>query len=226
LVSLSPFCFLLVVFPFFVQARHVQRRVLSYAVADNSSMTKLQQPTMTPRLPPRLKHRRAELQQDRADRTSSVTDPHSRLFLCALCFCEVRLCSRCDRGQIYCGRDCAQDARRQRQREARARHQATDRGKRMHAERNRRYRARLRSVTDQGSGSAVETAQPTAPTVRQTTSRPLPTAAAPGRGSTCRCCGRPISDFVRLSWLRRPRRRRSGSRLARSPSPSGRNSGI
>ena len=147
-----------------------------------------------------------------ADITRSTTDPHSRLFFCARCCCEVRLCSRCDRGQIYCGRDCAQDARRQRQREARARYQATGRGKRMHAERSRRYRARLRSVTDQGSGSAVETAQPTAPTAPQAASRPLSTAAASGRGATCQCCGRPISDLVRISWLRRPRRRRSGRR--------------
>jgi predicted AAA+ superfamily ATPase len=37
----------------------------------------------------------------------------ARLFLCARCRAQVLLCSRCDRGQVYCGPECSQSARRQ-----------------------------------------------------------------------------------------------------------------
>jgi len=66
-----------------------------------------------------------------------------RLFVCAWCGCEVAVCSCCDRGQIYCGVDCAGQARRQTLREAGRRSQQTRRGRRMHAARMARYRAKL-----------------------------------------------------------------------------------
>jgi hypothetical protein len=66
-----------------------------------------------------------------------------RLFVCAWCGCEVVVCSCCDRGQIYCGVDCAGQARRQTLRGAGRRCQQTRRGRRMHAARMARYRAKL-----------------------------------------------------------------------------------
>jgi len=66
-----------------------------------------------------------------------------RLFVCAWCGCEVVVCSGCDRGQIYCGVDCAGQARRQTLRAAGRRCQQTRRGRRMHAARMARYRAKL-----------------------------------------------------------------------------------
>ena len=66
-----------------------------------------------------------------------------RLFVCAWCGCEVAVCSCCDRGQIYCGADCAGQARRQTLRGAGRRCQQTRRGRRMHAARMARYRAKL-----------------------------------------------------------------------------------
>src|SRR5271156_3005742 len=66
-----------------------------------------------------------------------------RLFVCAWCGCEVVVCSCCDRGQIYCGVDCAGRARRQGLRGAGRRCQQTRRGRRMHAARMARYRAKL-----------------------------------------------------------------------------------
>ena len=35
----------------------------------------------------------------------------ARLFHCARCGRQVRICSRCDRGNRYCGSDCARAAR-------------------------------------------------------------------------------------------------------------------
>ena len=32
-------------------------------------------------------------------------DPSARLYHCARCHCQVILCRRCDRGQVYCADD-------------------------------------------------------------------------------------------------------------------------
>jgi hypothetical protein len=150
------------------------------------------------------------LSQIRACRVDSKETSSCRFFLCARCRCHVLLCSRCDRGQIYCGRDCASEARRCKQREARARYQATVRGRELHAERNRQYRARRRCVTDQGSLSQVKVAQPVAP--NRDAFPPASTGGnnAPISKHACRCCGSQTSKFVRLSTMRRPRRASSG----------------
>ena len=50
----------------------------------------------------------------------------ARLFLCAGCRLEVLICSRCDRGNIYCGKGCASEARRIAQRAAQRRYQSAD----------------------------------------------------------------------------------------------------
>jgi hypothetical protein len=126
-----------------------------------------------------------------------------RLFLCGCCRRQVVVCQRCDRGQVYCGPDCALKVRRRNQREARRRYQATDRGRRMHTSRSREYRARGRGVTDQG---------PT-PSRQPETGRAVAKAAQPpvmiaaGRMTVCCRCGNPVSAWVRLSPIRRPRRR-------------------
>jgi hypothetical protein len=86
---------------------------------------------------------------------SECSDAICRLFLCSRCRVQVLVCRRCDRGQIYCFGGCAQEARRERRREARRRYQATDRGRAMHADRNRRYRARRRCVTDHAFSDQV-----------------------------------------------------------------------
>lgn len=79
----------------------------------------------------------------------------ARLFHCARCYEQVLICRCCDRGQIYCGDDCAALARRDHRREASQRYQQTDIGREKHAERQRRYRERQADkkdrVTHQGS---------------------------------------------------------------------------
>jgi hypothetical protein len=134
-----------------------------------------------------------------------------RLFLCARCRTQVLICRRCDRGQTYCAGICAQEARRERQREARRRYQATPRGRAMHAERNRRYRVRRRCVTDHGlSGARGERFVP--PVNTASTEQPR-SATAPGLG-LCHRCRRSASAFLRLSFLSR---RRVGRRFRRPP---------
>jgi hypothetical protein len=138
--------------------------------------------------------------------------PHARLFLCADpgCRAQALICSRCDRGHIYCA-DCAPHARRRSLHAAGRRYQASSRGRIRHAERPRRYRARKyraheNKVTHHGSlsdrsnalliaDSAVVVEEPSS-----TDSRPPPRR----QDWCCLCCGRRCSEHVRQSFL--PRR--------------------
>ena len=85
-------------------------------------------------------------------RRCSEDDPiPARLFLCARCRVQVVICSRCDRGHVYCAADCARRARDDAQRAAARRYQVSHRGRLLHAARARRYRARQKNVTHHGS---------------------------------------------------------------------------
>jgi hypothetical protein len=53
----------------------------------------------------------------------------ARLFLCAGCRAQVVICGHCDRNNRYCGRDCAQAARRASLRAAGKRYQRSRRGR-------------------------------------------------------------------------------------------------
>jgi len=66
----------------------------------------------------------------------------ARMFLCARCRCQGLICSRCDRGQQYCGAECSGLARRESMRAAGRRYQRSRRGRHCHAERQHRYRRR------------------------------------------------------------------------------------
>lgn len=159
----------------------------------------------------------------RTDTAACVDQATCRMFLCAHCRRQVLVCRRCDRGQVYCARTCADDIRHERQREARRRYQATLRGRAMHAERSRRYRARQQRVTDHGlTKPDKEAALPRSDVVA--------VAGAPSFNRwpptppICHFCRCPASAFVRLSALRPERNRRrkgriygNGRQLGRSP---------
>ena len=132
----------------------------------------------------------------------------ARLFNCARCRCQVVICSHCDRGNIYCGKRCAQAARRQSRREAGRRYQKTRRGRFAHAERQRRYRRRRRAkVTHQGSPPLLP--DETLPVESRTLVRRGDFLVVhPGDGIRCHLCGRVCSEFVRHAFLhRRPTRK-------------------
>ena len=81
-----------------------------------------------------------------------VVPESTRLFNCSRCGRLVTICRQCDRGNRYCGRECAGEARRGALREANQRYLATARDRQLHAERQARYPARkedpARRVTD------------------------------------------------------------------------------
>ena len=137
----------------------------------------------------------------------------ARQFLCAAPICRARvlICSRCDRGQIYCARGCAQEARRIKQREANRRYQKTFRGRRNHAARTACYRARQKKVTYQGSPPRppgdVVSADSTATNKDGESSEP-PTVPVVGDGPApghCHWCACRCPDKVRRDFLRRRR---------------------
>jgi hypothetical protein len=127
----------------------------------------------------------------------------ARLFNCARCRCQVVICSHCDRGNIYCGKRCAETARRQSRREAGRRYQRTYRGRFAHAARQRRYRQRRRAkVTHQGSLPLLP--DETLPAESRTLARRVESpATVPGDGIRCHLGGRVCSHFLRQSFLRR-----------------------
>jgi hypothetical protein len=82
-------------------------------------------------------------------------DRPARLYLCARCRAQVILCSRCDRGNPYCGRPCWHQARKQARREAARRYQRSRSGRIAHAQRSRRWRQR-RAARDAAFGAGVD----------------------------------------------------------------------
>ena len=120
-----------------------------------------------------------------------VDETSYRMLLCARCRSQVLICWRCDRGQIYCIGTCAQEARRDRQKEARQRYQATRRGRAMYADRNRHYRARRQRVTDRGLSMAHQ--------VGLSPGLVVETAPSSGMSSEhrrCHHCGHPASAYL------------------------------
>ena len=82
-------------------------------------------------------------------------DPPGRLFLCARCRAQVVLCSRCDRGNRYCGRPCRRLSRDAARRDSASRYQQSRRGRFVHAERSRRWRQRRQARDGSDAGGDV-----------------------------------------------------------------------
>ena len=86
-------------------------------------------------------------------------DEPARRFLCARCRTPALVCSRCDRGQIYCATGCAAVARLQSQRDAGRRYQCSRPGRFMHAARTQRWRERQALLAVPLAGSEMATPQ-------------------------------------------------------------------
>ncbi len=140
--------------------------------------------------------------------------PNYRLFQCACCLAQLAICSICDFGQRYCPEGCSREALRASWRQASRRYQATPRGRRHHAARQERYRARqglcagtpaclpegvevtpAQKVTHKGSLPALERR-----TLRRTS------VVRHGQGLAvvfCSFCGEACEPYARRDFLRR-----------------------
>ena len=137
----------------------------------------------------------------------------ARFFLCARCRSQVVLCRRCDRGQVYCARDCALAARQQSLRQANQRYAKSRRARVLSAQRQHRHRLRQRSqrankVTDQGSAAPKAGARLNSSTVSCSSSLSLPVKHLPGEQILCHHCARVCANRVRIGFLPRGHRRR------------------
>jgi len=165
-------------------------------------------------------------------------DQPARLYLCARCRVQVVLCSRCDRGNRYCGASCWREARTEARRQAAQRYQRSWRGRIAHARRSQRWRQRraardaaraagedAQNVTHQGSRPGQAWAPLAAWTHDSTTATPAqagadltahgiaqepPIAAVATACWRCRRCGARQPAALRLGFVRHglPGRRR------------------
>ena len=159
-------------------------------------------------------------------------DQPARLYLCARCRVQVILCSRCDRGNRYCGRQCRHQSREQARRETAQRYQRSWHGRIAHAQRSRRWRQRRASrdavgaagvdahnVTHQGSlpgrtaapllawthdSAIVAVADTAADIAAQGTPQELTIATAPKVTPCWSCCrcGQRQPAALRLGFVR------------------------
>ena len=164
-------------------------------------------------------------------------DRPARLYLCARCRVQVILCSRCDRGNRYCGMQCRHQARELARREAAQRYQRSWHGRIAHAQRSHRWRQRraardavdaagadAHNVTHQGSqsgqawaplaawthDSACVDVAGTAADITASSASPEPAIATSTPCWTCRRCGQRQPPALRLGFVRHgvPQRRR------------------
>ena len=127
-----------------------------------------------------------------------ISDCSYRLYNCACCAQQVRICRRCDRGNQYCAEGCAAQRRGQSLQRAGKRYQLSRRGARCHASRQRRWRERAaQKVTHQGC--LVEGAARSVPDLEAVSLEPaahvLPTIAIAIAGRVRGCVRRSVCDF-------------------------------
>jgi hypothetical protein len=154
-------------------------------------------------------------------RSRQLVDHPARLFVCARCRTQVLLCSRCDRGQRYCGRACSRAARLESRRAAGRRYQRSRAGRLAHAARSRLWRQRrherasqeldgavINFVTHQGSSTPALDA-PLTPDAEFAAAAPGALASATTLSSAARCrrCAAPQPPWVRQGFLRHGMRR-------------------
>jgi hypothetical protein len=149
----------------------------------------------------------------------------ARLFVCARCRTQVLLCSRCDRGQRYCGRACSRASRLQALRAAGRRYQDSRAGRMAHAARSRRWRQRHRErahaaddaavdgggpphfVTHQGSPVLPADAPLAAPEQAGQQASAASDAVTAPITARCRRCTAPLPPWVRQGFMRHGMRR-------------------
>jgi len=130
-------------------------------------------------------------------------EPDVRLFNCALCRKQTRICSCCDRGNIYCSPGCSKAARKCAQHSAGKRYQNSRQGRLKHAARQGQYRQRLRAISEKVThqGSPIPHVDDLLP---PELSEPA-THPAPAKSDQLRChfCHQNRSDLVRLGFIQR-----------------------
>lgn len=138
-----------------------------------------------------------------------------RRFVCPECGNEGLVCSRCDRGQRYCGAPCRERARRESIKRARLKHRCSEEGRLDHRDAERRRRAATR-VADQGSENLSTRAEDPSPTSEKDRDERVATEAT-GRPDRERDSASPLRTRVVLASSSE-RRARADAFAATAPS--------
>jgi hypothetical protein len=139
----------------------------------------------------RLSHYRFVLVGDAASCLQPSTSV--RRFCCPICLVHVLICSRCDRGNIYCP-PCANDRKERRIRKARSRYRSTRRGLVMRSLGEKRRRAKLRAMAHAPAGDSVGDRGSTFAGQQVNTSEPGPDVQRLGG------CNGLVSTVLSLGW--------------------------
>lgn len=138
----------------------------------------------------------------------------ARLYNCLLCHQQVKICSHCDRGNVYCS-PCAPIARIQARRAAGHRYQNTPQGKLNHAKRQQKYRERQKNknkiVTHQGSAVPAISAS-SEPIVQEVD---IQQVKMPEKTETPRChfCHSEVSSSFRTGFIHQSVTKRFGGSI-------------
>jgi len=133
-----------------------------------------------------------------------------RMLQCACCGLEVLVCAQCDHGQRYCSAECRKQARLASQRRACATYQNSRTGRRNHARRQGRLRARKRQAQreQQPIPKNSDTSGPSQEALAGDLLGPglqvrPQTPAKPTPAWHCHWCARPVASAGRRSGLLR-----------------------
>lgn len=130
----------------------------------------------------------------------------SRLYHCTYCHDRVVICSRCDRGNIYCP-ECSNIAPKESKKRSAKRYQSSRKGRLKNAERQRRFREKKRltleikkpsdkKVTHQGSPpESTNVSLPSEQLQRQDNQKTVIRSAK--EGIYCLFCGYECSNYLR-----------------------------
>jgi hypothetical protein len=124
-----------------------------------------------------------------------------RVFQCAQCAKPVNICTRCDRGNIYCQSLCSTLSRKMKHRAASKRYQNTPAGKRNHAQCQQRYRARLRARQSTQDNKVIDRGSSSKPPELLSPPLTKPTEGFQKTVRRCDFCRKTVSEFLRRGFL-------------------------
>jgi hypothetical protein len=128
-----------------------------------------------------------------------------RLYNCQRCHVQVKICRRCDRGNVYCGKDCAAAARKMNARRYSADYQSTPEGRDNHKVREQRYVERKMTQHCSPRASPVPDSAPIGivDAGKETNDESFADEPTDPQVVLCSFCRRPCGTFARLQPLRR-----------------------
>ena len=125
----------------------------------------------------------------------------ARQYLCARCGLQVLICSYCDRGNVYCGDNCAKAARKEKQKQAQKRYEKKSKAKKRKAKRQQSYRQRKKTkATHQGS-VMIPLYDLLLIELGKLKNKFLKCHFTTCEHQCCHFCGHQCSDFVRMFFL-------------------------